>query len=563
MRVSTWLRPFVARLNPVRQRRARPRPAFRPRVEGLEDRLTPSGGLLDPTFGSGGVVTTSPINTGRISTSGGASVTQPDGKIVVVGSSIVETTYNAGYVDVIRYNTNGTLDVSFNKGGVVTTKFGTRVSVTGVALDPLTQKIVVSGGESGGVHLVRYNTNGTLDKTFNGGTGDALASFPAFGTFQSSGLAVAPVGGTWKLLVYGSDGGGDFALVRFNLDGTLDTSFGTGGHVATEVSPDAPGGGLDGERIRSAVVLPDGRVLASGVAGWWQTVTNSDGTTSTLKADELVVVRYDPAGHLDPTFGVDPNTGAVGGGVSAIRDGFWLDGRSIALAPDGKIVVGGSGAVLARFYADGTPDVTFAPGGHVNTGLGGDVNAVAVQADGGILAASRTSSGSFLFRYRGDGTPDATFGTGGTATLPFNTPWGQGAAVQADGRILLTGCVNNRLGAARYLASAPQVTSFTASPNPVTGGSGVALAAAVAPGNPGAAGAASQVAFYADSNGDGVLDPAVDTLLGYATYDAGSGQWRLTISTAGWAPGTYTLFARAKDGYGAWSDPFALVLTIQ
>ena len=56
--------------------------------------------------------------------------------------------------------------------------------------------------------------------------------------------------------------------------------------------------------------------------------------------------------------------------------------------------------------------------------------------------------------------------------------------------------------------------------------------------------------------------PSVDALLGYATYDASTGQWKLTISTAGWAPGSYRLFARAKDGYGAYGDPFALTLEL-
>jgi uncharacterized delta-60 repeat protein len=564
MPVPCWLRALSARLAPGR----RPRLAFRPRLEALEDRLTPSGGLLDPTFGSGGLVTTSPVSGGRIRNVGGASVIQPDGKIVVVGSSYNEASLNTGYIDLVRYNPDGTLDRSFNKGGVVATKYGSRLSATGVALDPTSGKIVVVGGESGGVHLVRYNTNGSLDPTFNGGKGDVLVSFPGYGTFQSSGLTVQVVNGTPKLLVYGSDAGADFALVRFNLDGTLDASFGSGGHVATDVNPDVPGGGTDGERIRSAVVLPDGRILASGVGGYQYTVTLSDGSTKIVTGAQLVVARYDTAGRLDPSFGVGPNTGVPGGGISAVRDGPTADGLAIALQPDGKIVVGGSAqpdpqeiddSILARFNPDGSLDTTFAGGGYFtidldDPGSNDFITAVAVQADGGIVAAATTMlNGPYLLRFQADGSPDATFGTAGREPMALSTPWGQGVTIQSDGRIVVTGSANNALGAARYLASAPQVGSFRASPNPVTSGSSTTLTASdITDGNAGAT--ITQVAFYVQLNGS-------NTLLGYGTQTS-PGVWTFSY-TASLAPGSYMLLAQAEDNYSVFGDPFALTLTVQ
>ena len=109
------------------------------------------------------------------------------------------------------------------------------------------------------------------------------------------------------------------------------------------------------------------------------------------------------------------------------------------------------------------------------------------------------------------------------------------------------------------LPSAPQIGSFTASPNPVTAGSNVTLTASnISDGNPNST--ITQVAFYVDSNGDGILEPGTDTLLGYGTQS--NGTWTLSFSTAGWAAAVDTLLAPAKDNYGVFSDPLALTLDL-
>jgi hypothetical protein len=109
------------------------------------------------------------------------------------------------------------------------------------------------------------------------------------------------------------------------------------------------------------------------------------------------------------------------------------------------------------------------------------------------------------------------------------------------------------------LPAEPQIGSFTASPNPVTAGSSVTLTAGhILDANPGAT--ITQVAFYVDSNGDGKLEPATDALLGYATQTS-PGVWTFTF-TVKLAPSTYTLFAQAKDNYGVFGDPLALVLRV-
>jgi hypothetical protein len=138
-------------------------------------------------------------------------------------------------------------------------------------------------------------------------------------------------------------------------------------------------------------------------------------------------------------------------------------------------------------------------------------------------------------------------------------------ALEPDGRIVLAGQSTSSSGVgefalARFLAAGPQVGSFTASPSPVTVGTSVTLTASgISDANPGVS--MAQVAFDLDSNGNGVLD-AGDALLGHGSQSS-AGTWTFTLSTTGWAPGSYTLFAQAEDSYGAFSDAFALGLTLQ
>jgi uncharacterized delta-60 repeat protein len=550
-----WLRsPFAPRPTPARRRL----PDCRPAVERLEDRLTPStGGLLDPTFGSGGTVTTTPVTSGGwgIHTDGGAGIAQPDGKVIVVGRTYNDTSVHTGYIDLVRYTPNGTLDTGFGSGGVVTTKFGSRVTATGLALDPTTGKIIVAGGESGGLHLVRYNTNGTLDKTFNG-KGDVLLA-ASQGGFEPAGVVVESVGGAPRYLAFGGapTGGPNYntawAMARFNADGTLDTTFGNGGKVVDDMSPAI---NENDDAIRGVAFRPDGTLVAVGtIATPFQT------PNGVADYPELVLAHYDTAGRRDPNFG--------SGGTAVILDGTHAEGLALALRPDGKIIVGGNArpeghaapdALLARFNADGSLDTTFPGGGYFTTHLDDpssydNFNAVTLQSDGSIVLGAFTSgSGPFLLRYHGDGTPDTGFGSGGRVSLPFYTGGENGVMLLSDGRMVVTGAVNNALGAARYLASAPQIGSFTASSNPVMSGSSLTLTASnITDGNPNST--VTQVAFYAQVNGS-------NTLLGYGTQTS-PGVWTFTF-TISLAPGNYTLFAQAEDNFGAFGDLAALSLQV-
>jgi uncharacterized delta-60 repeat protein len=543
--------------------------SYRPRLEVLEARDCPSsGGLLDPTFGSGGTTTTVPVSGGRIVTNGGDSVIQPDGKIVVLGSSYNTASLNTGYVELVRYNTNGTLDPAFGKSGVVTTKYSSRVGAWGVTVDP--NKNIIVEVDDNGPHLIRYNANGTPDKTFNNGTGTSSITFPGYGSFGTSGVTVETVNGVPKLLVYGAvnpnTDKSELAMARFNLDGTPDTTFGIGGYVVTtNFNPTV----TDGEQIGAVAIRPDGTIVAAGTVSYQVTLSNGQVTART----ELGVIQYNAVdGTVDGSFGTNPVTGLPGGGIAVLQLGPTAFATGIALQPDGSIVVSGATqlpttydyALLARFTSKGILDPNFAGSGYIalgldpqgaNSGFGG----VAIQTDGSIVVSAwAQTAGSFLMRFHADGSKDTTFGNAGRAPLVLGPATTHQPPLpvylQADGKILVTGDVGQAVGAARYLASAPQIGSFTANPNPVTSGTSTTLTASgITDGNPNST--ITQVTFYSyDLTGNKVV-------LGTGTSD-GSGDWILNF-TVNLASGTYTLYAQAQDSYGILADPAALTLTVQ
>jgi uncharacterized delta-60 repeat protein len=162
-----------------------------------------------------------------------------------------------------RYNSNGTLDASFGTGGTVTTDFaGFNDEASSVAVQP-DGKIVVAGQAGPYVNrnfdfaLARYNSNGTLDASF-GTSGKATTDF-AGSSDQPSSLALQ---GDGKIVVAGQTfvgGVHDFAVARYNSNGTLDTSFGTSGKATTDFA------GSD-DRPSSVAVQPDGNIVVAGQA---------------------------------------------------------------------------------------------------------------------------------------------------------------------------------------------------------------------------------------------------------------------------------------------------------
>jgi hypothetical protein len=187
---------------------------------------------------------------------------------------------------------------------------------------------------------------------------------------------------------------------------------------------------------------------------------------------------------------------------------------------------------------------------------------VAVQADGKIVAEGLLDGGAIAaLRLNSNGSVDTGYGSGGWATAPPpNSAYVNGIALEPDGRLLVVGTAlptsNLRprdVLLLCFLGAAPQVGSFTASPNSVVVNSLVTLTAGgITDGNPNST--VTQVAFYyIDGTG-------TQQVLGYGTAD-GHGNWTLNY-TVSLPAGTYTLYAQATDNYGALGDPFALNLQV-
>ena len=332
-----------------------------------------ANGALDTSFNGTGKVITA-IGNGN---DGAYTLAlQPDGKIVVAGSCLNGNTYD---FCLARYVANGALDSSFNGTGKVISAIGSGTDAAySVALQP-DDKIVVAGRCANGTNtdfcLARYLASGALDVSFNS-TGTVITAIGSGGDV-ARGVALQPDG---KIVVAGYCANGttyDFCLARYLASGALDLSFNGSGTVITPI------GSGDNYAI-SLALQSDGKILVVGVC--------SNGANS-----DFCLARFLANGTLDSSFS---STGKV---ITPIGSGDDY-AYGIALQPDGKIVVAGycsNGAnldfCLARYLANGTLDTSFGSTGKVITPIAGgnDVaNSVALQPDGKIVVAGYCSNGT-------------------------------------------------------------------------------------------------------------------------------------------------------------------------
>ena len=339
-------------------------------------------GSFDNTFGTGGIVTTSIPGSGA--DGAGAVAIQGDGKILAAGFTFNTTMDFA----LIRYNTNGTLDNTFSSDGIVTTPIGAGNEGPSAMAIQADGKIILAGSASGTVSsfgLARYNTDGSLDNTFD--TDGILTT--AFGT-TASGIGAIALQTDGKIVAAGNGGTGghNHAMARYNTDGSLDNTFDTDGKLTSAVGSD-----------KGVALQSDGKIVVTVVA----------------PNNVFGLVRYTTAGTLDNTFG-------AAGIVTTPMDGD-AEPKTLVLQPDGKIIVAGSSYTgtsfgdfaLARYLTNGSLDNTFGNGGKLYTDMGTGTNgifSIALQADGkivagGIFNASATSDFA-LARYDTQAGPDTT-----------------------------------------------------------------------------------------------------------------------------------------------------------
>ncbi|MCI0683923.1 MAG: cadherin domain-containing protein [Gemmataceae bacterium] len=507
-----------------------------------------SDGTLDPTFHGDGLATT---NVG-LSDLGTGMAIQPNGKIVVVGQATAPSD-----VAVLRYLPNGTLDLTFGGGdGIVFEHHGGLAPGTvmrAVALEPgpemsdrkivvvgqdqssfavwrflpsgardtsfsgdgitrtliaaggnramsvvvqQDQKIVAAGvanagGSSPNFAVVRYLIDGTLDPTFGGGDGIVTTSTNV-GTFdQAQSLILQPDN---KIVAVGSSG--QFALVRYHSDGSLDTSFGGDGIVNASM------GGTS--MAFSGVLQADGKILAGG---------SSNGGAFAL-------ARFLSDGSLDPSFG--GGDGKVTTNIGYFREQI----NSVLVQSDGRIVAVGtvinglgiSDFALVRYHSDGTLDTSFGGGdGIVITDVSpilADVevaNAAVLQPDGKIVLAGSSNRNFSLARYAGLGSGAVILTSSAALAFDLN---GTTPGTQYD-QLTALGIVN--LGGARLdltLGFTPPVgASFTIVNNngadPVNGTFTLA-GNSLAEGSSFTAGGVSFSITYAGGSGNDVVLTVID-----------------------------------------------------
>jgi len=401
-------------------------------------------GSLDNSFNGNGKQT---ADLGSDILIGNSVALQSNGKIVIAGYTL-----NGSYNDfaIARFNTNGSPDNTFDNDGMLTTDFASSDDYAGSVAIQSDDKIVVAGyvytysssGNFSQFALTRYNEDGSLDNSFDSDgklEGDYKQGYTEFNAnaIQTDGKMVT-AGFTWNGSNY------DFAMARFNINGKPDSTFSEDGKQIIDFGSN--------DEATSLIIQPDGKIVIAG---------NSN--------NQFALARYNTDGSPDNTFS---------GGKLTISMGFADVCQSVALQNDGKIVMAGytfkdsnydsAYFAIARFNNNGTPDNTFDQDGKQFTDFGFFKNyasSVAIQKDGKIIVAGRTFVDNYdnfcLARYNSDGSLDTTFSHDGKQNNVFGTDdyFGQSIAIQNDGKIVLAGYSETPDGSSSSFAAARYKTN--------------------------------------------------------------------------------------------------------
>ena len=328
-------------------------------------------------------------------------------------------------------------------------------------------KIILAGTNQPSFALARYNIDGTLDLNF-GNTGLVTTKFSSGSLHTYADGHSVTIQKDGKIIVVGNisyfdSQGFDLGLARYNVDGSLDTNFGSNGKVVTNL-----GGSGQGDEAHFVTTQSDGKILVAGGRGY-----------------DFALLRYNTDGSLDSSF---DNDGIV---TTHISNSAWSPGNGMALQADGKIVLAGITLnndnwdfVLLRYDSNGSIDSSFGSNGKVISDFRNNNDSfssesgysVKIQSDGKILIAGDVYSSEFrhdfiLARYNIDGSLDTDFGFGGKITTDFDSKvdYARSMIIQPDGKIVLAGYSYNKDGTgavfslARYTINGDLDLSF----NPV------------------------------------------------------------------------------------------------
>ncbi len=348
------------------------------------------------------------------------------------------------FFDKIIFAQDGQLDMSFADSGEVINSIGTSAGFGwyGEAHSTLIQsdgKIIAAGFARAPSQtffaLIRYNQNGIIDSTFgiNGvdTTAIGFSDDKAYSALiQPDGKIIAAGYATENYLHM-------FALLRYNKDGSRDNTFGTNGIVTTAVNK-------SDDKIFSIAIQQDGKIVAAGTS--YEGINNQN-------VYVFALARYNTDGSLDNTFGTN---GMV---TTALEISGTLqqdnEAKSVIIQNDGKIVIGGySGSnnqnyfALIRYNSNGSLDNSFNTNGIVVTAVGTEsdvINSLAIQSDGKIVTAGFSEIGYYLYafglaRYDTNGSLDNTFGTNGIVTTAIEqSSEANSVTIQSDGKIVVAG----------------------------------------------------------------------------------------------------------------------------
>lgn len=365
-------------------------------------------------------------------------------KIILLTSFIFLLTFFVSPLTSLVFAQDGTLDTSFDTDGKVITDFSQANNYAESVAIQSDGKIIVVGTAYNGTNrdfaITRYNSDGSLDATFNGNgklITDIINDFWGGGQDEAQDVAIQSDG---KIVVVGwtssSDGFDYFAVVRYNSDGSLDNTFSGDGMTITYF-------GADIQQATGVKIQPDGKIVVVG---------HLEDYSSGTAIYDFAVARYNTDGSLDNSFDGDGTltTDFNNGGNDLAED--------VVIQSDGKIIVVGrtddyidGDIALVRYNSDGSLDTSFDTDGKLTTDFGAGYDygyAVALQTDGKILVSGQVADASFdnfgLVRYNNDGSLDTSFDTDGKVLTNFTSySYGYDIAIQPDGKILVGGTTYN------------------------------------------------------------------------------------------------------------------------